>query len=110
MRKTQTRLHRAANILRDFKELRGYDPTLWLPALTGVMVGDPARSDRFLWDFRRTIDELVARNHYGEIAEVAHSRSLVTYAEALESHRPWSAPSRSIQRSSHGLIRRQYSP
>ena len=76
------------HILHDFKELRGYDPVPWLPALTGVLVGDPARSDRFLWDFRRTIDELVARNHYGEVAAIARSRGLVTYAEALESGRP----------------------
>jgi hypothetical protein len=75
-------------MLADFRRLRGYDPTPWLPALTGMVVGSAADSDRFLWDFRRTIAELVAENHYGEIARVAAERGLNDYAEALEDHRP----------------------
>ena len=76
------------HLIADFERLRGYDPTPWLPALTGVVVGGRARSDEFLWDFRRTIDELLARNHYGEIQRNAHASGLVTYGEALEDHRP----------------------
>ena len=75
-------------ILADFRRLRGYDPLPWLPALTGMVVASPAESDRFLWDFRRTIAELLAENHYGEIARIAHERGLVNYGEALEDHRP----------------------
>ena len=29
-------------------------PEPWLPALAGLVVGDAARTDRFLWDFRQT--------------------------------------------------------
>jgi (4-O-methyl)-D-glucuronate---lignin esterase len=76
------------NILTDFRRLRGYDPTPWLPALTGAVVGSPTDSDKFLWDFRRTIAELIARNHYGVIGDVARERGLVNYGEALEDHRP----------------------
>jgi hypothetical protein len=76
------------NILQDFRRLRGYDPSLWLPALTGAVVGSASDSDKFLWDFRRTIAELVAENHYGEIARIAAERGLTDYAEALEDHRP----------------------
>ena len=72
------------NILADFKRLRGYDPTPWLPTLTGVVVGTPAQSDKFLWDFRRTINELLAKDHYGEIGKIARARGLVNYGEALE--------------------------
>jgi hypothetical protein len=75
------------SILEDFRQLRGYDPLSWLPALTGVVVGTPAQSDKFLWDFRRTIAVLLARNHYGEIAAIARQRGLTGYAEALEDHR-----------------------
>ena len=75
-------------ILADFRRLRGYDPTPWLPALTGAVVRSAAESDHFLWDFRRTIAELLAQNHYGEIADIAHQRGLVQYGEALEDHRP----------------------
>ena len=75
-------------ILADFRRLRGYDPTPWLPALTGMVVRSPADSDKFLWDFRRTIAQLLAENHYGEIAEVTRSNGLVNYSEALEDRRP----------------------
>jgi len=76
------------NILAEFARLRGYDPSPWLPALTGAAVASPAESDKFLWDFRRTIAELIARGHYGEIADVARERNLINYGEALEDHRP----------------------
>jgi hypothetical protein len=75
------------SILSDFRQLRGYDPAPWLPTLTGVVVGTPDDSDKFLWDFRRTIAELLARNHYGVIADMARERGLTHYAEALEDHR-----------------------
>lgn len=75
-------------ILADFRRLRGYDPLPWLPALTGQMVESPEQSDRFLWDWRRTIAELLADNHYGEIARFARQHGLIQYGEALEDHRP----------------------
>jgi hypothetical protein len=75
------------SMLADFQRLRGYDPSPWLPVLTGVVVGTAQQSDEFLWDFRRTIAELLARNHYGEIADMARKRGLTNYAEALEDHR-----------------------
>jgi hypothetical protein len=75
-------------ILEDFRRLRGYDPVPWLPTLTGVVVESAGDSDKFLWDFRRTIAELLAENHYGEIARIASERGLLDYAEALEDHRP----------------------
>ncbi len=76
------------NFLYDFKQLRGYDPHLWLPALTGVVIKSPADTDRFLWDFRRTIAQLLAEDHYGTISEEMHRRGFLYYGEALEYHRP----------------------
>jgi hypothetical protein len=76
------------NILQEFEKRRGYDPHLWLPALTGVVIKSPADTDRFLWDFRRTIGELLAENHYGEIADELHAHGMRYYGEALEYHRP----------------------
>jgi hypothetical protein len=76
------------NLLSEFLARRGYDAHPWLPALTGVVIKSPAETDRFLWDFRRTIAQLFAESHYGEIAEELHRHGMGYYAEALESHRP----------------------
>ncbi|HEY2033145.1 MAG TPA: glycosyl hydrolase [Rhizomicrobium sp.] len=76
------------SILSDFQHLRGYDAHPWLPVLTGVVIGSSEASEKFLWDWRRTIDELVAKNHYGEIASLARGEGLTNYGEALEDHRP----------------------
>ena len=76
------------HILEEFQQRRGYDPRPWLPALTGVIIKSTADTDRFLWDFRRTIGQLLAENHYGEIAEDLHSHGMKYYGEALEYHRP----------------------
>ncbi len=71
-----------------FKARRGYDPTPWLPALTGRIVGSAEASDRFLWDYRATIADLLAANHYGQVAASARAAGLRIRAEALEDHRP----------------------
>lgn len=71
-----------------FRELRGYDPTPWLPALAGHIVGSRVASDRFLYDYRRTLADLIAREHYATVARFAHEHGLTTYGEALEDGRP----------------------
>jgi hypothetical protein len=76
------------SLIADFKRLRGYDPTPFLPALTGAAVESPVASDKFLWDFRRTVEQLLAEAHYGTITNVAHERGLRTEGEALEIFRP----------------------
>ncbi|WP_213805883.1 glycosyl hydrolase [Granulicella sp. dw_53] len=75
------------DMLAEFQKRRGYSATPYLPVLTGQIVGSAADSDRFLWDFRKTIAELVAENHYGTIAELLHSRGLKVYGESHEDRR-----------------------
>ncbi len=53
----------------EFRARRGYDMTPWMPALAGRVVDSPALSDRFLHDYRRTISDLYAENHFGYFAE-----------------------------------------
>jgi len=76
------------DFIAQFQRLRGYDPKPWLPALAGVVVGSRSKSDAFLHDFRRTLAELLAEQHYGVVARVAHERGLTVYGEALEGGRP----------------------
>lgn len=75
-------------LVERFKKLRGYDPSPYLPALTGVVIGLRSASDRFLYDFRRTLSDLMASEHYGTVAAVAHENGLKVYGEALEDKRP----------------------
>jgi hypothetical protein len=74
-------------LLEQFKRLRGYDARPWLPALAGVVIGNRARTDAFLYDYRRTLADLIASEHYGTVASVARARGLKVYGEALESAR-----------------------
>jgi hypothetical protein len=73
--------------LDKFKALRGYDARSWLPALTGVVIDSRARTDAFLYDFRRTLADLVSSEHYATVAQVAHEHGMILYGEALESSR-----------------------
>jgi hypothetical protein len=70
-------------MIAEFRTRRGYDPTPYLPVLTGRVVESADLSDRFLWDFRRTIADLLADNHYGAATEYLHQRGVGLYAEAM---------------------------
>ena len=75
-------------LVAEFTARRGYDPVRWLPALTGVILDSPAKTDAFLYDFRKTLAELMADAHYRTITAEAHKRGLIHYSEALEDKRP----------------------
>jgi hypothetical protein len=71
-------------LIRDeFKRRRGYDLQRWLLTLTGRVVDSQETTQRFLWDFRRTLADLVAENHYGVLQRLAHENHLGLYAEAV---------------------------
>jgi hypothetical protein len=55
------------------------------------------QSERFLWDLRRTIADLVAESYYGALGEFAHANKLGLYAEAHPSEwEPIGAASRGM--------------
>jgi hypothetical protein len=72
----------------EFARRRGYELRAWLPALTGRVIGDVARTERFLADFRRTIADLVVEHHYGTLAAVARERGLAYWSQAAGTDRP----------------------
>ncbi len=47
----------------EFKKRRGYDMLPFLPVYSGRIVGSTEISERFLWDLRRTSQELIIENH-----------------------------------------------
>ena len=70
-------------VLADFKARRGYDPTPFLPVLTGRIVDSSEASDRFLWDYRRTLADLLAYNHFGLANKYFNKLGVGLYAEAV---------------------------
>ncbi len=66
----------------EFKQRRGYDPLPYLPAVTGRVVGSVEESERFLWDYRRTIADLIAENHYAEFQRLCRQHGMTFISEA----------------------------
>ncbi|MGC9259032.1 MAG: glycosyl hydrolase [Phycisphaerae bacterium] len=60
----------------DFKRLRGYDITKYLPTITGTVVENMDISERFLWDFRATISDLLVENYAAYMRELAVKHGL----------------------------------
>lgn len=75
------------DILVEFQRRRGYAPMPWLPVLTGRVVESADKSDRFLWDFRRTLADLIADEHYGILSTELRSRGMGRYGESHEALR-----------------------
>ena len=74
-----------ARMREEFQQRRGYDMLPFLPVMTGRVVGSPEVSERFLWDLRRTISELVVENYAGHIRDLAHANGLRFTIEAYGS-------------------------
>jgi len=71
-----------ARMLEEFRARRGYDPLRWLPVLTGQVVEDVEPSERFLWDWRRTLGELVAEKYFGHFRSRANEQGVRALFEA----------------------------
>ena len=77
------------DMIAEFNTRRGYDIIQWLPVLTGRVVESAESSDRFLWDFRKTIGELTTENHYNELTAILRERNMGRYTESHESGRAY---------------------
>ena len=69
------------NLEKDFLAARGYAFRKLLPAVFGWIVDSPARTDRFLRDWRQTLDELVERNYYARMSELAREYGMTAQYE-----------------------------
>lgn len=73
-----------------FTERYGYSPLPYLPALRGTVVGNNDMSDRFLWDMRRLVADLVAYEYVGGLRKIANNNGMTTW---LENYGHWGFPS-----------------
>ncbi|TVP76767.1 MAG: hypothetical protein EA353_11585 [Puniceicoccaceae bacterium] len=65
----------------EFEERRGYPLIPWMVALTGRVIESTDQSERFLWDFRQTIGELINENYFRYFHEKANKHGLYAAIE-----------------------------
>jgi hypothetical protein len=75
----------------EFQKRRGYDLTPFLPVFTGRVVDSPEQTERFLWDFRRTVSDLFADNYFDYFTELCHKHGLRSMIE------PYTGPFESLR-------------
>ncbi len=66
---------------KDFRNLNGYDFRKKLPAVFGWVLDDPQTTEAFLLDWRRTLGELVEKNYYARMSELARSLGMTAQYE-----------------------------
>ena len=69
---------------QEFQRLRGYDLLPFLPVMTGRVVESVEVSERFLWDVRRTVSDLLIANYAGRFRELSHRHGLRLSIEAYD--------------------------
>ncbi len=68
----------------EFQRLRGYDPLPYLPVFTGRVLDSLEVSERFLWDVRQTVSDLLVDNYAGHFRELAHKYGMRLSIEAYD--------------------------
>ena len=86
------------DMIAEFIKRRGYDPHPWLPVLAGHIVESSQASDQFLWDLRKTIADLTADEHYGQVQASLKERGMGHYGESHESGRAFIADGMEVKK------------
>ena len=66
----------------EFQKRRGYDLWPLLPVFTGRVVDSLEVSERFLWDLRQTVSDLIIENYAGHFRTLANRRGMRLSIEA----------------------------
>ncbi|GGD82660.1 hypothetical protein GCM10011514_53420 [Emticicia aquatilis] len=94
----------------EFQKRRGYDIKAWIPVLTGRIINNLEASEKFLWDFRKTIGEMIAENHYDVIGEELHKRGMKRYTESHENGRIYLADGMDVKRNAEIPMSAMWTP
>ncbi len=97
-------------MFEEFEKNAGYDLHRWMPALAGYVIGDPNASDKFLWDFRKTIGDLTVKNHYDLLTDLLDKRGMARYSESHEAGRAFVADGMQVKRSSEVPMSAMWTP
>jgi hypothetical protein len=71
-----------------FRALRGYDLKRYLPVMANIPVQSADVSDRFLFDVRRTIGDLLRDNFFFPLTRLAHDKGCIVSAQATNASFP----------------------
>ena len=66
----------------EFKRRRGYDLTPYLPAIFGTRIGDEQTTERFLFDYQKTLGEVLVDSYYRTARKIAHAAGLTIKSES----------------------------
>jgi len=80
-------------MMAEFKDRRGYDLLPFLPVLMGRIVDSAAVTERFSWDFRQTVSDLIVDNYAGEFRRLAKIEELVEDGATIIGRPPSKSPS-----------------
>jgi hypothetical protein len=69
-----------------FLHINKYDIRPFLPVIAGRIIQNRDVSNRFLYDFRRTIADLINNNHYKFLSELAKKDNLMIHPESGGPH------------------------
>ncbi|HEY4324027.1 MAG TPA: glycosyl hydrolase [Mucilaginibacter sp.] len=86
------------NLPAEFFKRRGYNMLPWMPVLTGRIINSTEQSEQFLWDFRKTLGELLAEYHYDQLTTILHERGMKRYSESHEAGRALIADGMEVKR------------
>jgi len=71
---------------QQFERRRKYSLLPYLPVIAGKIVESRDASNRFLADFRKTLGDCIAENHYGVFADLAHQHGMGIHPESGGPH------------------------
>ncbi len=86
------------NLPSEFQKRRGYSMIPWMPVLTGHVVKSSDASEQFLFDFRKTLSDLVAEYHYDALTKILADRGMKRYTESHENGRALIADGMEVKR------------
>jgi hypothetical protein len=66
----------------EFQKRRGYDMTPFLPVLYGITIQNKEISDRFMFDFKMTMSDLIIEGHYMKARNLLNKYGLKLCCEA----------------------------
>ena len=86
------------NMPAEFQNRRGYSMIPWMPVLTGQVVKSAEASEQFLWDFRRTLSDMVSEYHYDGLTKILAEHGMKRYSESHENGRALIADGMEVKR------------